>query len=69
MTKQVNFVINVPDGNHCWYVYNYKCEYLDFSRLGSYCSLGFNGLKEDENGTIKSPDCAKLETVKKENDD
>lgn len=65
--KQVIFIINVPDSNYC------SSGLVTCTHFDNYeedkCELGFYGLRQTDNGVLKSPDCAKLEGVKERDND
>lgn len=59
--KIVLMPIRVPSGKHCWEYHNGEvCQYFDNSGGHDTCDLGFSLGKRDENGSLKSENCAKL---------
>jgi hypothetical protein len=61
--KTVLYKIKVPDGKYCWeHLPPHEiCEHFNNEGGHSECELGFCGLKDIDEGVIKSPECSKLQ--------
>ena len=55
--KQVNFVIEVPEGDFCYG--DGACEYFDNEGGDTRCELGFYGLERDKDLRVLKPNKCK----------